>query len=760
MDKYRGFSGVLLTVAALALPAAAQTRNCVLLGTFNQYAAYNDVWGYVAPNGKEYALLCATSGMVVVDCSNPAQPVQRGYFPWATSTWRDVRTYGTYAYVSSEAGAGFQVIDLSNPDAPTLVGYVGTANSGNAHNVCVDLGTGRLYLAGCNTGTPVYDLTVNPANPTFLGYALGSGNANYFHDLCAENGFAYGSMIYNGQLRIFDLAQGLPWTTALSSTSTPSTFTHNAWPNAAGTLVVTTDERAGGVVKFYDITNKAAPVAKGQFTPNPASIPHNAFIVGNLCHVSWYTEGYQCIDISDPMNPVQVASYDTWPGTSGGFNGAWGVYPFQPSGNIYVSDISTGLYIVRPQITDMALTHTPLPATSSDEDGPYAVDVGYTSSNALVSMTLNYRVNGGPTQSVPMAQTATPGTYRGNIPGQYAPSSVEYWVDAVDTAASRRLPSTGEYSFFIGSIQQVWFDNLETERGWTHGFVTSTDDWQRGQPFGRSGTSGGVGWTDPGSAYSGTTVWGNDLGGTGFNGSYPNGVSNWLQSPSIPTQGLQGLTLRYRRWLTLAAGDTARVLVNGTPVFSTASAVNDANWQLISHDISAIANTAANLTVRFELVTNGTNVSGGWTLDDIEVVLVRDCLPAVTYGAGTAGSGSILPGIGATGLPRTGASFSVDGTSLLGGAPALLGIAFQSSNLPVFGITALVDPNAAAFLFAIASGTAGVPGAGSASWTFSVPAVPSLDNLDLYHQVITLDSGSVGGSFGASQGLRARVCRN
>ncbi|NIW25144.1 MAG: hypothetical protein GWN29_11565, partial [Gammaproteobacteria bacterium] len=42
-----------------------------------------------------------------------------------------------------------------------------------------------------------------------------------------------------------------------------------------------------------------------------------------------------------------MATYDTWPGVSEGFNGAWGVYPFAASGNIYVSDISSGLYIFR-----------------------------------------------------------------------------------------------------------------------------------------------------------------------------------------------------------------------------------------------------------------------------------------------------------------------------------------------------------------------------------------------------------------------------
>jgi len=339
-------SKTVLVATALAGSLACQGVNCALLGTFNVHGPFNDVWGYTAPNGDEYALLGATTGTVVVDVTNPSNPIERGFFPFGSSTWRDIRTFGNYAYVVTEATAGFQIINLTNPNNPTVAGTAGTSVSSSAHNVCIDVGTGRLYLPGSSAGTPVWDLNSNPTNPNYIGLAGSSGSSNYFHDLCVENGYGYGSMIYNGDLRIWDVSTFPP--TVLSDTPTPGDFTHNAWPNAAGTICVTTDETSGSVVKFFDITNKSNPIPLGQFTPNSSSIPHNAFIVGDKCHVSWYTEGYRCIDISDPMNPVEVASYDTWPGSSGGFNGCWGCYPFLPSGNILVSDRSTGLYIVRP----------------------------------------------------------------------------------------------------------------------------------------------------------------------------------------------------------------------------------------------------------------------------------------------------------------------------------------------------------------------------------------------------------------------------
>ncbi|HIE70578.1 MAG TPA: hypothetical protein EYP98_10585, partial [Planctomycetes bacterium] len=124
----------------------------------NHGPTFNDIWGYTAPNGDEYALLCSNTGAVVVDVSNPATPIERGYFPFGSSTWRDIRTFGTYAYVVTEATSGFQIIDLSNPNSPVAVGTFGTSVSSHAHNVCIDVANGKLYLVGTNVGVPAWDL--------------------------------------------------------------------------------------------------------------------------------------------------------------------------------------------------------------------------------------------------------------------------------------------------------------------------------------------------------------------------------------------------------------------------------------------------------------------------------------------------------------------------------------------------------------------------------------------------------------------------
>ncbi|MBI5852935.1 MAG: hypothetical protein HZB39_18145 [Planctomycetes bacterium] len=306
----------------------------------------------------------------------------------------------------------------------------------------------------------------------------------------------------------------------------------------------------------------------------------------------------------------------------------------------------------------------------------------------------------------------------------------------------------------VGTFTRVWFDDLETDRGWTHGMTATQDDWQRGAPLGRSGTSGGVAWSDPASARSGTNVWANDLGGTGFNGSYANSVANWLQSPSIATNGAQGLQLRYARWLTLAAGDTARVLVNGVVVWSTSTALRDTAWQVVTHDIASIANGQGQLSVRFELTTNATNVAGGWNLDDVELFAASDAAPPLFYGNATPGTGNVTPSHGLSASARIGTTISVDSANLLPGGSVVLLLNLFPDALPVLGFELLVQPVGALTASATASG------GGAASWPLTVPSDPALDNLYLYVQVLGLDAGSPGGLFSATRGMRFRVHQN
>jgi len=69
----------------------------------------NSCWGYVAPNGSEFAIIGLSDGTAFVDITNPGASVLKAFVAGPTSLWRDVRTYGTTCYAASEGGGGIQV---------------------------------------------------------------------------------------------------------------------------------------------------------------------------------------------------------------------------------------------------------------------------------------------------------------------------------------------------------------------------------------------------------------------------------------------------------------------------------------------------------------------------------------------------------------------------------------------------------------------------------------------------------------------------
>ena len=80
-------------------------NNVTFLSNLNQYPSvgYNDIWGYVDGSGNEYALLGVENGTSIVNVTDPANPVQVVFIPGgSTSAWRDIKTWGNYAYVVSD----------------------------------------------------------------------------------------------------------------------------------------------------------------------------------------------------------------------------------------------------------------------------------------------------------------------------------------------------------------------------------------------------------------------------------------------------------------------------------------------------------------------------------------------------------------------------------------------------------------------------------------------------------------------------------
>ena len=338
--------------------------NLKRLSQTDEYSQYNDIWGFVGKDGIEYAILGTTTGTAIYSLKDPKNPKRDTFIPGNTSIWRDMKSYKNHVYVTADQGnQGVLIINMTN--APSKITYkysrlpaptsVNPGNVGNCHNLWIDE-KGFMYLSGCSPqsgGVLIYDLNVNPDEPTFVGAA----DAVYSHDNYVRNDTLYSAEIYAGNFSVYHIKDKKN-IIRLASQPTTTRFTHNVWLSDDHKYLFTTDEKPQGKVDAYSVGNPSDIKLLHSFRPpvllNQNSLPHNTHYIknakGSFIVTSWYDEGVSVADVSDPSNMVEVGIGRT---TKGG-NGCWGAYPFLPSGLILASDMDNGLFVYEANYTRAA----------------------------------------------------------------------------------------------------------------------------------------------------------------------------------------------------------------------------------------------------------------------------------------------------------------------------------------------------------------------------------------------------------------------
>jgi choice-of-anchor B domain-containing protein len=358
----------LLLLCGTGFLMAQGSPNVQLLAHVNDYPSegYSDCWGYVAPDGREYALLGVRNGTSILDITDTNNVTEVVFIPSASSTWKDIKTYQHYAYVVTEASGGMQIIDLSDlPNSATVVGTVTDFQS--SHNIYIDVPNAIIYIEG-NNSNPVYAYSLaDPVNPTFL-----SSFGIECHDIFARDNIAYISEGSSGSIGIYDLNNPTQ-PVLLQRLQIPSAgYVHNAWLTDDSHYMMTTEETIGKTIKMWDISD----LNNITFTDDilaPGQLAHNAHIKGKYAYVSHYSDGLRIYDISDPYNIVEAGYYDT--------ADDWGAYPFFASGKILISDIDDGLYVV---FFEGAREGDPL------DPNPPANVIAYSDFNTPTSIMLNW----------------------------------------------------------------------------------------------------------------------------------------------------------------------------------------------------------------------------------------------------------------------------------------------------------------------------------------------------------------------------------
>ena len=302
---------------------------------------HSDVWGYVDPDtGKEYALVGGVFGgtaLFIIDASTPAAPV---HVATVEVPGFDVKVWDRYAYTVTGGGDRGQqpegrIIDLADPANPVVVGAFPSS-----HNIFIDT-RGYMYLEV--PGLRIFDLNTDPTNPVLIWQDEGVRG----HDATVIGDRLYDFHGRSGT-RIYDVST--PAAPQLLGAITLPTirYHHSGWTTTDGTHLFLCDEGSQGLnadVTAWDIQDPENPVLVAEIGDSTATV-HNLYILDNLAYLSYYTAGFRLYDVSDPTMPRLLDEFDTAPTATGaGFDGAWGVYPFTPSGHIYVSDMAGGLFI-------------------------------------------------------------------------------------------------------------------------------------------------------------------------------------------------------------------------------------------------------------------------------------------------------------------------------------------------------------------------------------------------------------------------------
>jgi choice-of-anchor B domain-containing protein len=350
---------------------AQQSWNLPLLGTWHDPSIpaawtgpYNTCRGYYAA-GREYAFLASTQGTYFFEITEPSNPRLIDFIRTRDTVTlvvnKDYAIHQHYLYAVSDQGDNsLQIFDLKYlPDSVVKV-YDSNVLSKRCHTIFSE--NGRLYMCSNtrpnNTFGPMDVMSLaDPENPVLMA-TISHPGFSHTHEVFVKNDTAYMSN-GNAGLWIYNLATpSSPELLEIFDFYPEQGYNHSSWLTANSKTIVFTDENHGLGVKIMDITDLNDPQLYSIVRSNllnitdslssSGSVAHIPYIVNNYLLLSYYHDGVQIFDITNPANPKKVAWYDTHPQSTNysSYQGCWGLFPFLPSGNIIASDINNGLFIL------------------------------------------------------------------------------------------------------------------------------------------------------------------------------------------------------------------------------------------------------------------------------------------------------------------------------------------------------------------------------------------------------------------------------
>ncbi len=236
----------------------------------------SDVWAYTANDGSEYAIMGNVEGIAIVAVPSLEVVAQiAGPTNDAPFYWRDIKTYGSFAYISTEAygpSEGLQIIDLRGlPHHAEEIAVIRGEGDRlvSSHNLSIDLVTGHAYMMNSD-GNEIICLDLsNPIAPVEVAAVPVPDS----HDIYARGDTLYVAEGRNPTFSVWDMSdKSNP--TRMAQVSVPSPgYVHNIWPTDDGMYALTTEETVDKTVKVWDLSDLDNPTLVGRLARHE---PHRA----------------------------------------------------------------------------------------------------------------------------------------------------------------------------------------------------------------------------------------------------------------------------------------------------------------------------------------------------------------------------------------------------------------------------------------------------------------------------------------------------
>ncbi len=332
-------------------------------------------------------------GVFIYDLTDPDNPVLASHYnPLPTQAFLEATVIGNRGYFASggtypsgtaDAGDGVHIVDLTNPYQPVLLGKINAENGGyNGVHEMVIQGNYLFqnYNSTSNKVLKIFDVS-NPAAPVFKWNVVPTDSL-WVHAVHVRGNRMYTSG-WRGVIDIYDISNLATQPPTRLGAIAGDNSNHTSYTSEDGNHLFSARETYDGDIRVYNVSNPAQPMLVKSIKTSDLGLqavsPHDPVVMGDKLYVSWYQAGIQIFDISDPVNPVHLAQYDTFTeqyvapaslssastaegdpwdiicGVAGNnlqsaaqnaFDGSWAVTPRLGVDKILAGDMTRGLFII------------------------------------------------------------------------------------------------------------------------------------------------------------------------------------------------------------------------------------------------------------------------------------------------------------------------------------------------------------------------------------------------------------------------------